>query len=86
MKTKKLADFPTVEKVNSFRYQFTEFNKDGWASAKRHLPIAFDLVTVETSTGKRVAAWWTEFNWDGIRLKKEDVVLNWKRRLYEHIT
>lgn len=76
----------TAEKANTFRYLVTHFNKEGWAEAKASKPIPFDLVTVETETGKKIAAWWNEFSWEGLRLKKSDEVLRWKRRKYEHIT
>ncbi len=75
----------TQEKVNGFRYLLTVFNSEGWADAKKHLPIPFDLVTIETKTGKKVSAWWTQVNWDGLYLKPSDSVVKWKRRRYEQI-
>lgn len=76
----------TREKVNSFRYLVTKFNDEGWAESAKACPVPFDLVTVETKTGKRLPAWWAENAWEGYRLKNSDEVLRWKRRLYEHIT
>ena len=76
----------TEEKVNTFRYLITKFNEAGWADAQRSLPIPFDLVTVWTSTDKKVAAWWNNHKWEGLRLREGDQVLFWKRRRYEHVT
>ncbi len=76
----------TAEKANTFRYLVTQFDKEEWADATTAYPIPYDLVTVETNTRKKIAAWWNQTNWEGIRLKNEDTVLRWKRRKYEHIT
>jgi len=76
----------TQEKVNSFRYLLTRFNKEGWADASKSLPIPFDLVTVWTNTDKKVAAWWNKTKWEGLRLRDQDKVLFWKRRRYEHFS
>lgn len=85
MTTEKNTFLKTAEKANTFRYMVTQFNKDGWAEAKSASPIPFDLVTVEVATGQKVAAWWNKFNWEGLRLKNEDIVVRWKRRMYDHI-
>lgn len=74
----------TIEKVNTFRYLISKFNKEGWANVDKHLPIPFDLVTVQTSNGKTFAAWWNKTVWEGLRLKPTDKIIRWKRRKYEH--
>lgn len=79
-----LEKTPTQEKVNSFRYLITKFNEKKMANAKQSLPIPFELVTVWTSTDKKIAAWWTGKEWDGLHLKENDQVLFWERRLYDH--
>jgi len=86
MTVKKTQVQKTAEKANRFRYLVTKFNEKGWVEAKAANPIPFDLVTVETDTGKKVAAWWNKSYWKGLHLKKEDTVLRWKRRRYERIT
>lgn len=85
MTSQKIIPIPTEEKENSFKYIVTLFDKDGWADAITHKPIPFDLVTVQTNTGKKVAGWWNKFKWEGIRLRPIDQILIWKRRTYEHI-
>lgn len=77
---------PTTEKVNTFRYLWANFDSEGWCDTKISYPIPFDLVTVQTSTGKKVAGWWNKSDWKGLRLKKADEVIKWKRRKYEHIS
>ncbi len=86
MTQSKQVHHQTAEKVNSLVYLVTKFDEKGWADAKNSLPIPFDLVTVLTNTDKKVAAWWNQCNWDGLRLKEKDVVIKWKRKRYEHIT
>jgi len=81
---KKETDFrKTAEKINTFTYKFTKFDKCGWADAKIASPIPFDLVTVETDTSKKIVAWWNKVSWDGFRLKDNDVVVRWRKRNYE---
>lgn len=76
----------TAEKANTFVYKVTKFDENGWADAQSASPIPLDLVTIETHSGKTMAAWWNYSAWEGRHLKKSDTVLRWKRRRYEHIT
>lgn len=85
MISEEMISIETMEKENTFKYLVTLFDKDGWANAITHKPIPFDLVTVQTNTGKKVAAWWDKFKWQGLRLRQIDEILSWKRRIYEHI-
>lgn len=85
MISEEMTSIETTEKENTFKYLVTLFDKDGWANAITHKPIPFDLVTVQTNTGKKVAAWWDKFKWQGLRLRQVDEILTWKRRIYEHI-
>jgi len=73
----------TAEKVNSFRYQVTKFDPKGWAESKLSLPIPFDLITLLTSTDKKIVGWWDGRDWAGYRLLPKDEVVKWKRRRYE---
>ena len=74
-----------AEKTNSFVYNSTVFNEDGWADAKKYRPIPFDLVTIQTETGKNFIGWWNTLCWQGLRLRKQDHIKFWKRRMYEQI-
>lgn len=75
----------TSEKKDTFYYRITKFDKEGWANAKKAKPIPFDMVTIETASGKRCPAWWNESLWEGLRLRKNDKILRWKRRVYVHV-
>lgn len=73
----------TAEKANRFRYIVTKFDEEGWADAERSLPIPFDLITLLTSTDKKIVGWWDGGAWDGYRLRPKDKIVKWKRRRYE---
>jgi len=76
----------TTEKANIFFYRVTKFDKDGWADAKTALPIPFDLVIVETNSGKKIVAWWNETSWKGLRLDDKETILRWRKRAYERLS
>lgn len=76
----------TAEKANSFRYQVTKFDKEGWADAEASLPIPFDLITLLTSTDRKIVGWWDGGDWAGYRLTPKHKVVKWKRRRYEVVT
>ena len=67
----------------------TEYQKKSWYNPKpkkikwydlnEKMPVAHDLVIVQSDSGKEVSAWWTLQNWEGIRLKKDDTVVKWCR-------
>jgi len=67
------------EEANTFVYKHAVFNEHGWADANDYKPIPYDILYLKTSTGKVVKGWWAEFFFDGLRLKKEDVVVKWRR-------
>lgn len=73
------------EKVNSFVYKSTIFDKNGWADAKKFRPIPFDLVVLKTSEGSEFSGWWNKFQWEGLRLRQKHKITHWKRRIYEQI-
>lgn len=75
----------TAEKINTFSYLVTKFDKYGWADAERSLPIPFDLVIVLTNTDKKIIAWWNQVRWDGFKLRPKDKIIKWKRRKYEQL-
>jgi hypothetical protein len=67
-----------------YRYADVTFNKEGWACAKSHLPRSFDIVALRVDCGtkeafKTINGWWSGTQWEGIRLKKKDEIIQWKR-------
>jgi hypothetical protein len=63
-----------------FQYKDVEFDIDGWADCKRFLPDDYDLVLLKLSRGKTIPGWIAGSSWDGLKLKKEDTVLYWKKK------
>ena len=72
-----------VEDSYSPVYKFTQFEDDGWADAEMYKPIPYDLVLLETSEGQQKSGWWAEFHWDGRHVSTSDVVVRWKRLMYD---
>ncbi len=68
------------EKKPSFYYTDVFYNEEGWADAKKFLPINYDLVLVKTKDHVVKTGWSNGFGWDGLNLESEDEVLYWKRR------
>lgn len=52
---------------------------NSWVPASGKKPEDFDLVLVATSKGKECPAWWSGTRWEGLRLRKDDVVMAYKR-------
>jgi hypothetical protein len=63
-----------------FSYTQVEYDCDGWADAKRFLPMLYDLCLLKLKTNETKAGWSSGANWDGKNVKPEDVVLFWKRK------
>jgi hypothetical protein len=63
-----------------FSYTQVEYDCDGWADAKRFLPMLFDLCLLKLKTHKTKPGWSSGPGWDGKDLQPEDQVLYWKRK------
>jgi hypothetical protein len=74
-----------IEVKKQVGYQDVPYDKDGWADASLFLPREFDLVRLKTSTNKEVNGWLSTTMWDGLKLKKSDQVVGWKRMLKSEI-
>lgn len=69
------------EKKNErYSYKNVFFDEDGWADAKKYVPEDFDLVSVKIKNKKICSAWVNGKTWDGLKIKREDEVLAWKRQ------
>lgn len=56
-----------------------------WVNDLTYMPIPFDLMFVRLDGSGRVkSAWWNGRRWKGLRLKKEESVVAWKRN-YDYI-
>lgn len=63
-----------------YTYRHVEYDLDGWADCARFLPEDFDLVFMRLKRDRIIPGWIAGKTWAGLRLKKEDVVLFWKRK------
>jgi len=59
-------------------YTNVEYDRDGWADAKRFLPADYDLCHLKIQGKKTISGWSTGNKWDGLNLKPQDEVLFWK--------
>jgi hypothetical protein len=74
----KLKD-PLSNKSRPYKYSDIPSEK-GWVEVLKFLPIPFDLMYLRVKDkGRTVSGWWNGQNWEGLRLKKEEKVLKWKR-------
>jgi hypothetical protein len=60
-------------------YKDVAYDIDGWADSEKYLPEDFDLVLMKLARGKTVPGWIGGTTWYGLRFKKDDAVLFWKR-------
>lgn len=61
----------------AFCYIDIEANKKEWIDASKFLPSDFDLCHCRTKN-KIVPGWYTGFCWDGLQIKPDDEILEWK--------
>jgi hypothetical protein len=70
------------KKWKKCQYNMFEYDEDGWADASRFLPLDFDLCNVKVKDKpKTYSGWHTANYWDGLNIKKDDVILYWKKVL-----
>jgi hypothetical protein len=74
-----------VLKDRSFTYKDIIYDDDGWADARKYLPADFDLVHLRLKDGTpNLTGWHTGKEWEGLRIKEQDEVTFWKRKLDEN--
>lgn len=53
---------------------------NGWVLNLKYMPIPFDMMYVRLKNKPKViSAWWNGQNWEGLRMREGDEVINWKR-------
>lgn len=67
-------------------YKYSDIPKEiaidltGWVFNLKYLPIPFDLLHLKVKgKDKPTSGWWTGQDWDGLRLKSSEKVVQWKR-------
>lgn len=78
-------DYIEVVRRKKFDYRDVEFDADGWADAKKYLPADYDLMFLKVKDKKSVSGWHVGKKWDGLRLKKDDEILYWKKKPVEDV-
>ena len=98
-KLKKKVDNP-VERI---QVESTEIEKDGkkffckysdvpvengWVVNPSYLPISFDLVLLNIKgKPKHQTGWWNGQKWVGLRVRRDDTIICWKRIInYDYYT
>lgn len=73
----------TVDMV-ILKYTDLPIHYKNWQNPDAYLPMPYDLVDLLLESQKTKTGWWTGNYWMGLRLKKEDKVISWKktRELY----
>lgn len=78
----KVKDTKTKSKVRTLCYADVEDNLNSWVSADEYRPKHYDIVYLKTAKDKIFKGWINNFNnWDGLRLKSNDVIVCWKKEL-----
>lgn len=62
-------------------YADLKYDHHGWIDVRICLPADCDLVTVKTARGIQLNAWIIGDRWEGIRMKRVDIVTAWKREM-----
>lgn len=63
-------------------YKYSDIPKDPdlWVYDLKYMPIPYDLMHVRLKNSDRVkSGWWNGIKWKGLRLKKGEKVIAWKR-------
>lgn len=50
-----------------------------WNNANKEKPIPYSLNNLHLESGEIVRGWWTGNSWDGLKLKRTDVVKHFKK-------
>ena len=69
-----------AKKKIPLKYSQVPKQKDGFVTDMTYLPISRDLLYLRRlGKDKIITGWWDGKKWYGLRLKKEDKIIAWKR-------
>lgn len=61
------------------KYTTLEIKYKNWIPVTEFVPFLFDIVEVHTACNRKLSAWYTGKGWDGFKMKKHYIVVEWKR-------
>lgn len=68
-----------------YKYSDIPTDEDQWVLDLTYRPIPFDLLYLKIrNKPKTIGGWWNGKIWQGLRLKKDDDVIAWKRQMYDY--
>lgn len=68
-----------------YSYKDVNYDINGWADSTKFLPEDFDLVLMKIDGKKTIYGWAIGNSWSGLKYKKGEKVLYWKRKPEERI-
>lgn len=78
-------NYGTQKKEQIFTYKDVQYNEEGWVDAAKYLPGDCDMMYLDVLDKEIIPGWIHGIQWQGLRLRKNDVVVNWKRKPEEKI-
>lgn len=64
--------------VYKYGYRDVHYDIEGWVDVNQYLPGEYDLCLLKTPK-RTITGWHTGQSWDGLKLKRDEIVLYWKR-------
>ena len=74
MKNNRITQVDIIE----IKYSDLPGGLTSWQDSKLYRPFNYDLVDLKLSN-KTITGWWTGNGWMGLRLRKGDKVISWKK-------
>lgn len=64
-------------------YKYSDIQKKiDWVNNPKYFPYPYDLMYLKVKgLIKEIPGWWTGEKWDGMRIKKEYKIIEWKRQI-----
>lgn len=72
---------PGRKKPRRMEYLDVEYDQNGWADPSKFLPADCDLMCLKLQNGKQVNGWLVGDRWEGLKKKKTDRVVAWRREV-----
>lgn len=69
-------------KNRKFAYSDVVYDKNGWADAKKFLPLDFDLLFLKIKGKQKIfSGWHNDKHWEGSKINRKDDILFWKKNV-----